>query len=237
MHHYTYKITSESGKYYFGRHSTEKLDDGYLGSGFWIRSIKDKSSVKKTIIAFYKNLEELKEAESKLLNENVGKQGCMNFNNNSVGFASGELNPARREIQKQKLKERLTKDNPSKRDEVRRKMSESHKGRENTGKRAKGYKMTEEERLKISQSRIGIKYSETGRKKLSDSRKKQYENGERILPSMKGKKQSEEAKKLVSISALNREKMNCIHCNGNFKPHTFKRWHGNNCKKFVLGQI
>ena len=31
--HYIYKITREDGKYYIGLHSTNKLEDGYFGSG------------------------------------------------------------------------------------------------------------------------------------------------------------------------------------------------------------
>lgn len=43
MKHFIYKTISPSGKFYISRHSTNNIDDGYLGSGKWIRSIRNKS--------------------------------------------------------------------------------------------------------------------------------------------------------------------------------------------------
>ena len=230
MYHYTYKILCPSGKYYVGRHSTTKLNDGYMGSGKWSRSIIDKSILIKEIIAFHDSYDALREAEFILLKEHVGRQDCMNFNNRPVGFASGELNPATSEKRRNESKKRFLENNPSKREDVKAKKSKIMKGRPAKGKRAKGYKMTDEHRNNISLSRIGIKYSEEGKRKLSESRKKQYLANERILPSAKGRKHTQEAKKLVSDSALSRAKLTCPHCNTEAKPHTFKRWHGQNCK-------
>jgi len=41
MHHTIYRTSSKSGKYYIGRHSTNNVNDGYLGSGNWVKSIKN----------------------------------------------------------------------------------------------------------------------------------------------------------------------------------------------------
>lgn len=35
MFYFTYITTHTNGKFYVGRHSTEKLDDRYFGSGKW----------------------------------------------------------------------------------------------------------------------------------------------------------------------------------------------------------
>lgn len=44
MYHILYRTTmQDSNKFYVGRQSTTNLKDGYLGSGKWVRSIKDKS--------------------------------------------------------------------------------------------------------------------------------------------------------------------------------------------------
>ena len=52
IYHFIYKTISDSGKYYIGRHSTKNLNDGYFGSGKWIRSLKNKSNLKREIIEF-----------------------------------------------------------------------------------------------------------------------------------------------------------------------------------------
>ena len=229
-YHYTYKIESPSGKYYIGRHTTNNLQDGYLGSGKWVKSIKDKSSLIKTIISFHDSFDKLLIAELELLTEHVGQEGCMNFNNKSVGFASGNLNPANQPEQKAKSKERFTLNNPSKNPETRQKQIARLTGRTATGKRAKGYKMTAEERYNMSESRKKVKYSDEGCKKLSDSRKAQIERGERTPPSFAGRSHTEESKSKNRQKALDRLKMLCPHCGVEAKPHTFKRWHGDNCK-------
>jgi len=231
MYHYTYKVSIKSGKYYVGRHSTKRLNDGYIGSGKWIKSLKNKESIIKEILSFYDNFEDLKIAESKLIKEHINEINCMNFNNNSIGFAYGDLNPSKTQNMRKIMSERIKGNkNPSKREEVRLKMSLSQKGKPSM---KKGIKRTEEEKRRMAEGRIGLKYSIEGRRKLSESRKKQYENGERKIPSFKNLKHTDEYKNIMREKSLNREKITCIFCNNNFKPHTFKRWHGENCKRRI----
>lgn len=228
MYHYLYKIISPSGKYYVGRHSTKNINDNYMGSGKWIRSIKDKTKLKKEIISFFENFDELLLFEKKIIEENIDNDKCMNYNNNSIGFSYGESNPAKRESQRKKTSNRVKGNkNPSKKDSVRKKISSSLKGKISPNK---GKKLSKEQRQNISKGRTGIKYSQEGKEKLSKSRKIQYEKGERIVPSFEGKKHTEEYKQKMKESMLNRKTIICEYCNNEFKPHTFKRWHGKKCK-------
>lgn len=77
MNYIIYKITNNiNGKYYIGRHSTNNIEDGYMGSGLGItNAIKKygKQNFTKEIIAEAKNSQELWELELKIVNETVVK--------------------------------------------------------------------------------------------------------------------------------------------------------------------
>jgi hypothetical protein len=92
--HFIYKtIHASSGKYYIGRHSTTDINDGYLGSGKWVKSIKNKSILSRIIIQVTDTYEDLLVAEEFHINNNIGKEGCMNWTNGSHGFGTGIYNP------------------------------------------------------------------------------------------------------------------------------------------------
>lgn len=227
MIHFIYKTYSESGKYYIGRHSTEKLDDGYFGSGKWVRSIKDKSTLNREILEFCDS-DNLLEREQFYLKEHVGKDNCMNFNLSPVGFSSGDLNPAKSPEERKKRSIRSSgENNPTKRPEVRKKMSESQKGRTSL---MKGKKMSEQGRKNISEARKGLKFSEEGRKKLSESRKKQWAEGKTKPLSFAGKTHTDEVKQKMKELYHSRPKIQCEYCGGMFHPSILGRWHGDNCK-------
>ncbi len=82
--HFIYKTTNLlSGKYYIGMHSTDNLEDGYLGSGNRLRLAvrkHGKENFKREIIEFCKNRDELRKRESKVITlEEVAKKECMNL--------------------------------------------------------------------------------------------------------------------------------------------------------------
>jgi hypothetical protein len=90
--YFIYKTTHKNGKYYVGRHYTDDLDDGYIGSGKWPRSIKDKSTLTREILEFADDIESLILLEGKYLAEHFGKPGCMNGTSDPIGWNS-ENNP------------------------------------------------------------------------------------------------------------------------------------------------
>jgi hypothetical protein len=81
--HYVYKTLLEGNdKYYIGRHSTTKkdiLNDGYFGSGVWIRKIKDKNKLSKIILGIYSSIEDLYIAEELWIEKHYSDVNCMNM--------------------------------------------------------------------------------------------------------------------------------------------------------------
>lgn len=88
MYLFVYKTTHTNGRYYIGRHSTDNLDDGYLGSGKWVSGIKDKSSLTREIIVEATSVEELCELEEHHISLHYGNPLCMNMKRGSVGNTS-----------------------------------------------------------------------------------------------------------------------------------------------------
>lgn len=90
-HHFIYKTTNIlSGKYYIGMHSTDNLDDGYMGSGKRLRySINKygKENHKVEIIDFFESRKKLIEKEKEIITLNeIAKEECMNL---AVGGQGG----------------------------------------------------------------------------------------------------------------------------------------------------
>ena len=74
-YHYLYKITNKlNGKYYYGIHSTDNLNDGYMGSGKNIcKAYKKygKENFIKEYIEFFDNRNDLLNAEQQIVNEKM----------------------------------------------------------------------------------------------------------------------------------------------------------------------
>lgn len=90
---FIYKTIHKDGRYYIGRCSRKK-SDSYLGSGRWVKSIKDKTSLHRVILSTHETFEELCEAEESFIQMYIDDPFCMNWNNKSVGFGTGDYNPS-----------------------------------------------------------------------------------------------------------------------------------------------
>ena len=88
MYLFVYKTTHVNGKFYIGRHQTNNLSDGYLGSGKWVSGIKDKSSLSKEIIAEANSVEELCKLEEYYIDLHWNDPLCMNMKKASIGWTS-----------------------------------------------------------------------------------------------------------------------------------------------------
>jgi len=75
MKHFIYKTTNTvNGRYYIGVHSTDNLDDGYLGSGKLIKQAIKKHGrdcFDREVISFHETRKEAMEAEYLIITEEM----------------------------------------------------------------------------------------------------------------------------------------------------------------------
>jgi hypothetical protein len=238
MFHFIYKTTSPSGKYYIGRHSTTDMNDGYVGSGKWIRQMKDVSALTVEIIEFAESFESLLELEKQYLAEHIKQPNNMNFNDSPVGFATGELN-----------------------------WNTTPEGRAFNSKRRIGKSFEElyglerslEIKEKISKARTGIKCGPSWNSGLDKSDPRIAAMSENISKGVRdwmdtltederkekfghsgeqngfyGKKHSTDTVKHLQQKQQDLRKNNrklCEHCQGEFDAPNYSRHHGEKCKK------
>lgn len=83
MHHYLYKTVRDDGFYYIGVHSTENLDDGYIGSGTrLIASIRKhgKQAHSKTILETFDTREQADNREAEIVTRELLRDPlCLNL--------------------------------------------------------------------------------------------------------------------------------------------------------------
>jgi hypothetical protein len=82
--HYIYRITNaKNGNYYIGMHSTDNLEDGYMGGGKRIRNSIRKHGLEvhiKEILEFLDDRKSLAEREKEIVNESILKDPfCLNL--------------------------------------------------------------------------------------------------------------------------------------------------------------
>ncbi len=114
-YHFIYKTTNLlSGRYYIGMHSTDDLNDGYLGSGTYLkRSInkhgKENHSIE--ILEFLNSREQLAAREREIVSlQEVAKKECMNLKVGGDGGFTVEQARKGRQITDKILKEKYGKD-------------------------------------------------------------------------------------------------------------------------------
>lgn len=232
MYYYTYMTTlRDSDKYYVGRHQSKKHPDNdrYVGSGKWVKSIKDKSRLERTILAFHDSEINLIEAEAMLIKNHFRKPNCMNMNEHPVGFGS-EYNPSKLEERREANRIRLLEHNPMK--------GKTHRPDtiELMRKASTGKQPSKETRQKISDSAkgryLGKEWTDEQKRNLAERRKEEYATGTRVhAKGFKGKEHSEEMLALMREKASNRPKIICPHCNAEVAACAFARWHGDNCTR------
>lgn len=90
MFYIIYKTTNISNeKYYYGKHATDKIDDGYLGSGILIKAAVRKygrASFVREIISFHLTIDEMNAAEASIITpEMLTDPQCYNLAKGGAG--------------------------------------------------------------------------------------------------------------------------------------------------------
>lgn len=181
---YVYKITNlVNGKIYIGKHSTDRLDDGYMGSSRRVKleySAIGKENFEKTILAYSDDEEELKELEKFYITTLNATDPDVGYNIvcESGGFQTLSEEQKRKisqslkgrplsEHRKQKISAAMTGEKhpmygKKHSEETKQKIRESMKGKQ----QCLGKRHSEETKRKISQSLKGKKHSEETKQKM-----------------------------------------------------------------------
>ena len=226
---YNYITTNKiNGKQYIGSHSTNNVDDGYLGSGSYIlRAIKKygKENFIRELICECKNEKQAYKNEKKYIEKyntlspngyNLSPTGGLEYN----GYHSEESKRKISEAQKGEKGNMYGKHHSEK---TKKKLSDFFKGRKlpeeirekmcGEGNGFYGKTHSEETKRKVSETNKGNKYS-FGRKVTKETKRKMSEakNGKKLtkehvknaVEGRAGYKHSEETKKKISESLRNR---------------------------------
>lgn len=195
MYYYFYKITNNiNGKYYYGVHHTENINDGYMGSGVLLWRAYNKygqSNFTKEIIRYFDNADDMFKYEAEIVNEDLVKD--VNCYNIALGGFGGNLIAGLSEEEKNKWRNKLSesgkesyKNNPDRAKQHSNKMKEYYSIQENKDKLREIMKpivTSEEYRDKMSKSTsgekngmFGYKWSEEQNRKRSETMKEVYKD-------------------------------------------------------------
>lgn len=202
-HNYVYKITNLlNNKIYIGVHSTDDLNDGYMGSSKALENAIKKYGVenfKKEILVDFETKEVAYRLEKMLVDEKfVKRKDTYNVKVGGIGGSGKHSEETKRKMSKTRTGKPLS-------EEHRKRISEGMRGEKNhnfgkhpseeTRKKLRARKgpnlgkhFSEEHRKKLSIAKKGKHHSDETRRKMSEARRGRD----------KGKRKSEEARKKMS---------------------------------------
>jgi hypothetical protein len=260
MYYIIYKITNSlNDKFYIGQHRTNNLEDGYMGSGLYIKNAKNKYKeefikiFKKEILEYCDNFDDMQIKEEYYIKNEYDNPLCTN-----IRYGGSQS------IHSEKTKEKLSESHKGKKlsnehknkirqanlgkvlsQETKDKISNSKKLnmtddiRKKISKASKNRKVSQETKDKISKAnkgRILGSPSENTRKKISDATKGKLVSQatkEKISIARKGLKRLDSTKLKISEKLKNKsiEIHKCPHCGKEGKGPIMFRFHFHNCKK------
>lgn len=159
--HFVYKTTcTETGKWYIGLHSTDKMNDGYLGSGMRLtRSVKKygESAHNREILFMGTTRKEASDKEAELLSEEVRKDPmCMNLGPGGLGATDRPATSLETSVRLSEASKKYVR------------TKEWYDKVVATRKAGVGYGKSEEERTKIGNALKGQRHSEESIRRVAD---------------------------------------------------------------------
>jgi hypothetical protein len=230
MIYYTYIITNLiNGRRYIGDHSTNNLNDNYLGSGILLKEEQKfygKENFKIKILEFFNTKEEAYNAQKMYIKEYKTHISQGGYNKN---WSGGQWPSNHSEETKIKISE-AAKGRKSKR--KGKKLSKTHI--ENISKGMMGEKNLNhknnitEERKKILMK--NLQYDRSGKNNGMYGKKHTPESKLKNRNSHLKENLSQDTIQKMSQAAKNRPKVTCEYCGKNIIVANYIRWHGNKCK-------
>ena len=177
LYMFIYETTNNiNGKRYIGQHTTDNIQDGYLGSGVILKQAIDKYGIdnfSREILAYATNKDELNEKEKYYIDKFNAIESDMYYNI-AEGGEGGNLRAGFTDEQKAQWKAKMS---------------------ENSAKYWQGKKLSEETKHKISESKKGEKNPMYGKKHNEETKAKMSE-------ALKGK-DNPKAKSVIMIDKSN----------------------------------
>lgn len=217
MYHIVYRITNlVNRKEYIGAHSTKNLDDGYMGSGKFLKLAIQKYGIdnfKKEILHIYSTPIEMFECERILVNdEYVKRKDTYNLAIGGKGggvFGWKHTDETRKILSTQKLGKTMSDEFKQRRREIMLELYETNPDMK--------YILTESFRS-MPHYFLGKSLSIEHKKAISDS--------------LQGRVFTEEHKNKQSLSAKNAVKLQCPHCGKICQISNAKGYHFDKCKYY-----
>ena len=222
-----YKTTNIiNGKYYIGIHTTDDLNDGYLGSGWLFKKALakyGKESFIREILETFDNREDALLAEMNYVITNQDDKDSYNLRTGGLGGA----------IHAESTKKLLSEISKKHFSTEESKKKHSNIMREYYSKNPQSVETKEKRRLKC----IGQKRSDETKQKQSAALKKHF--NENIVSEETKRKQSESAKnrKTQAWTGKKRPTKVCPHCGKEGADFLMTRWHFDNCKHVKLTDL
>ncbi len=207
--HFVYKTIRDDGHYYLGMHSTNILDDSYLGSGRLIRrSIRKHGPEKhsRQILIFAKTRKELEDLERAFISESTLKDPlCMNLapggqggairkgphsaeTKKKISLAAKSRSPEKKLELSKKLSDIAKKRHPSKvANFIKAAKNKSAETRSRLSEARKGKSLSDETKAKLAAASSKIRWTDEQRVKHSALQKARAAAGG-FVPKVSGKK-------------------------------------------------